>query len=39
MKNLFTLIFVATLLALAFSKEESKEKQDIGTVIGIDLGK
>lgn len=37
MKGLVVLALFG-LLALAASKEEKKEKEDIGTVIGIDLG-
>ena len=38
MKGALALLAFGLVIALAFAKEEKKEKEDIGTVIGIDLG-
>ena len=37
MKGVFALLLLGS-VALGLAKEEKKEKEDIGTVIGIDLG-
>ena len=37
MKGVFALLLLGT-VASAIAKEEKKEKEDYGTVIGIDLG-
>lgn len=38
MKRLLFFLFVAITIADSFCKEDSKDKPDVGTVIGIDLG-
>lgn len=38
MKGILALFLVGLVATIAASKEEKKEKDDIGTVIGIDLG-
>lgn len=38
MKGATALLLLGLVVAIAASKEEKKEKEDIGTVIGIDLG-
>jgi len=40
-KTIFPLLLLATLTChlAVLAKEDSKDKQDVGTVIGIDLGK
>lgn len=39
MKLISCLFLVVLLAGSNFAKEESKDKVDVGTVIGIDLGK
>ena len=34
----FLFILLVGLISTSIAKEESKDKQDVGTVIGIDLG-
>lgn len=38
MKAILALALLGLIAAIASAKEDSKEKDDIGTVIGIDLG-
>ena len=38
MKGVTALLLLGLVAAIAASKEEKKDKEDIGTVIGIDLG-
>lgn len=38
MKRALALVIIGLLASVATAKDEKKEKEDIGTVIGIDLG-